>query len=145
MTGQPRPGGFEVKDPYLAGQPEPNDGTIIQLSAEARFDRVRVAAEWEHFKPGAFDVEAWYVSAGIRTFGQLWLNAQAEVADMTVGPLELDYARDYALGLSYAVSPQVVLKLEGHEVEGYQLDAPVNVMGPPQETRYYIASISTAF
>ncbi len=47
--------------------------------------------------------------------------------------------------MSFAFTPQLVLKLEGHKFEGYDVDEAVNLFGAPVQSNYFILSFATAF
>jgi hypothetical protein len=93
---------------------------------------------------------SYYVQAGTRVKGGLWLNVQREhsftrvLAPPAVG-FEYNPIGDWALGFSYAFSPKLVLKGEHHWSSGYALDQLVNVAGPAVDNRYFLLSFSTAF
>lgn len=82
---------------------------------------------------------------------RLTLNLQAEAADLAldvpgfsrVWPL----TRDRAVGLAYAFSSDLILKLEAHDNEGYLVDdtPPSGFLGPPMDTHYGIVSLSVSF
>lgn len=79
----------------------------------------------------------------------LLITAQSDAADLTIltpnGPFKLPYSRDYAIGAAYTFTPNVVGKLEFHDADGYEVEAPVNFFDPPIQSQYLIASVSVAF
>lgn len=137
--------------------------SIATASADYAHDRFFGRAEWELAKSttaagdDATDYGAWYTQGGIGLTEKLWFNAQYEMNAITLHylptpePVKYDNIKDLALGLSYRVSPKMVLKGEWHDFKGYQLDVatpPVDGMGQPLPagtTQYFILSLSTAF
>jgi hypothetical protein len=124
---------------------------IWTASVDGTFDRSFARAEYQlYHQPQAIDYEAYYLQGGFNVVGGLWVNTQLEWNNNTylmpgMNGHQVAAIRDYALGLSYRWSPQLVLKVEGHDFKGYELDRPVNPMGPAEGTRYFIFSVSTAF
>ncbi len=135
-----------------SADPSANDAYMVTASADGSFERFFVRGEYEivHAE-GQVDFVAYYGQAGVKVVGGLWVNTQAEWNTNTLlvpGPangMEIKAVRDYALGVSYAVTPKLVFKLEGHSFEGLQFDVPVNPFGAAMGNKYFITSVSTAF
>jgi hypothetical protein len=135
-----RPGEKQTLDGWHAGV----DGT---------FNRLTTRGEYRHTREGTgLYYNGYYGQAGMRMIGALSLNAQAEASDVQlrklpqIGDLNLKYNRDYALGVNYAATSQLMLKLEGHKTKGFNVEQGENIItGKPLDGKYMIASLSFAF
>jgi len=97
--------------------------------------------------PGLADYDQinYYGQGGVQIFEPLWLNAQVQIGKTNYGGFRFRDTFDRAIGVSYKISPGLVLKLEGHAARGYSFDSFVQVGGPPGKTNYGIASLSASF
>jgi hypothetical protein len=76
------------------------------------------------------------------------LFGQAELADQEgLIPVtdQIRMSEDFALALNLRATPNVLLKLEGHRVNGYLFEQWTNPAGPGINTMYALASISVSF
>ncbi|RMF55582.1 MAG: hypothetical protein D6748_15060 [Calditrichaeota bacterium] len=103
---------------------------------------------------------AYYFQSGLKWNDKLSLNGQIDLLDALNTPVSeefqslvgapsvsLDYNNDYAIGINYRLTPELVLKAETHWNSGYLIeDEPViPIIQDPVKTRYHIFSISTSF
>ena len=134
----------------------PEDGDLLQASLDATRDHYYLRGEWARFRVSGstFRYPAWYAQGGVKLGSRLGLHAQtdnaqihqrARVSPTTIMQLDYDYARDDALGATFAVSPSFVLKLEGHDARGYNFDSFVSPIAAPAKTRYWLASAAVSF
>lgn len=134
----------------------PEDGNILQASLDATRDRWYLRGEWERLTVDGdtFEYPAWYAQGGVKLTSRLGLHVQSDnaqvrsdvrVAPTVVVPIEYDYARDNAIGATFAVSPNFVLKAEGHDARGYNFDSYVVPTGPEGKTRYWLLSAAVSF
>lgn len=121
------------------------------VGAEYQDDRVfaRVEQYWSYV-PTFQDGQARYAQAGVRPWRSLWINGQretssVEILDPAAFGFTYDPIGDWAVGLSYAVTSQLVLKGEHHWSDGYALDQLVDITGPAIPNRYFLFSIAAAF
>jgi hypothetical protein len=131
-------------------------GVTYGLALDATRDRYYVRGEYGEFSVdgNTFRYPTWYAQAGVKPVSRLTLNAQTDRANVEqrmrvsptmVVPFQFDYARDDAVGAAFAVSPNFVLKFEGHEARGYNFDRFVNPQGAAAETRYWVGSAAVSF
>jgi len=125
-------------------------GSMTVLSADVSRDRMQVRGEYSFLEvEDVTKMNSWYAQAGVRTWRDLWLNAQYEATDTesptATGMVSEETLRDAALGVSYKFSPRVVFKFEGHDRKGYDFDSYVDRAGERAESRYWITSVSVAF
>lgn len=125
---------------------------IWSLSAEAVRDRFFVRGEYgKAAQENALDYVGYYGQAGVNLWKGLWANFQAEWNTNTIKnlplpfDLEVDAIKDYAYGVSYMVSPRLVIKGEYHQFDGFQFDIPVDMMGDPVSNNYFLISVAAAF
>jgi hypothetical protein len=120
-------------------------------SAQVSFDRWYLRGEANSTQLSTGKTTAWYGQAGVRLGGGFWINGELSQShmDMDATPFTppLDYypTKDKALGISYAATPNVVLKLENHWFKGFDVDEFVSVAGEPVENNFLILSVSAAF
>jgi hypothetical protein len=162
--------GFRINGDYLKGKSTSDgDWPLWTVGADLSKDRYFVRGEYEvvHTKDrdGSDNTEylAWYSQAGFGITEKLWANWQYEFNSITAfgvlpsPPLaspdvKYDNIKDNAFGLSYKLSPRLLVKGEYHKFEGYQLDRatpPVNPANgqalPPGKAKYFILSLAAAF
>ena len=146
-------GGFMDSDVPLVGAQGPYtlDWEQQWVGAEYQADRFFGRAEqgWS-LVPGFQDSWTRYVQAGANVWKDLWINAQRERSHTVIlSPPLVDFAydpiTDWAVGLSYAYSPNLTIKGEQHWSNGYSLDQFVNITGPAMSNRYFLLSVSAAF
>lgn len=120
-------------------------------SIDGSFDRLTARAEYRRleFGRGGILYHTAYGQVGYRLTEPLLLTVQRDQTHLTVatpgGPLHIDFDADNAIGVAYTFAPNVVGKLEFHDADGYNVEAPVDYSAPAIESRYVIASISVAF
>lgn len=120
---------------------------------DASFERFQLRGEYRTFVFDAADYAGYYAQTGVKLRQGLWLNGQMEGIDVILAAspstgrpeLDLDFNRDYAVGLSYAANQNVTLKLEAHQQQGYGYESYSNFMAEPPKARYVISSLSLAF
>jgi hypothetical protein len=138
-----------------------------QGSVDGQFERFTVRAEASQvtFRDATTDVysgslRAAYAQVGVSLTSRLSFTAQAEIQRISVDipepqppfppqPLELDWTQQRDLGLAarYLLSPNVVLKLEGHRARGYSIDDQLlfPLVDAPAQFNYAVFSVSTSF
>lgn len=134
-------------DAYL-GRPTKNDGRFLTGSLDLSRERVLVRGEIHHVElDDVRSTRAWYAQASVRTVGALWVGAQTESldTDFAAAPGTQETLRDRALAFRYVVNPQVVLKVEGHDREGYEFDDFINPAAAAAKAKYAIAAVSISF
>lgn len=120
-------------------------------SAEAKLGPLRLVAEYVDTDFDRIHYSGFYGQLSWNVTNRLGLHFQHSKADMAINfrPLffrDLDFTDENALSVTYALSPQVLLKAEYHDFEGFTFEGgPAGVLGAPLDVRYGIASISTSF
>jgi hypothetical protein len=121
-------------------------------SLDISLPQVTAQAEIRRFVFENGDYLAYYGYVGVRPIPQLTLHAMADFTNLSLdlgGPvvMDWDYHDEYVLGASYALSPSVVFKLEGHKTDGYWVDEPMldPAASPTMPVDFLIFSIATAF
>lgn len=123
----------------------------IWASVDGNFDKLLARAETRRsiFGSNGSVFQTVYAQLGYRFIDPLLVTVQADLTDVTTplpnGHFKLPYNRDYAIGAAYSFNSYVVGKLEFHDSDGYQVEAPVNYLDSPIESHYVIASVSVAF
>ena len=93
---------------------------------------------------------AYYGQAGVKVTSKLSINAQDDIGDQnartgTAPRVFWRNVRDFAVGANYQLNPQLALKLEKHDLKGYNFDKPIAISGAPQKGKYVIASVAASF
>jgi hypothetical protein len=95
---------------------------------------------------------SWYTQGGLSLTSKLSVNAQAERANYTVPPIpavtagyKVDLVKDDAAGLTYAFTPGLMLKVEGHKTKGHNIESVLPPTSPSVEGKYFISSLSVVF
>jgi hypothetical protein len=118
-------------------------------SLDADFDRHMVRGEYLTVETMDNRTERYYAHGALDLTSWLQLAAQAEIVTgepkLPAPAPKSRLSQDYALGLSYRVRSDLVLKLEGHRAKGYAFDMFVDPTGPALATSYAIASIAVTF
>ena len=147
-----RLGGGAIRSTMDSAIKENQDFDMWSVSAEAVRDRYFVRGEYlKAAQANVLDYVGYYGQAGLNLWKGLWANFQAEWNTNTIKnlplpfDLEVDAIQDYAYGVSYMVSPRLVIKGEYHQFEGYQFDVPVDMMGAPVDNDYFLISVAAAF
>jgi hypothetical protein len=143
---------FRLADRFLGRVSEKVGVAGVQLSVDATRERWTLRAEAQRIAFAAGGYRALAVQAGAHLTDKLSAHAQADVAHLEY-ELPADgrafdgrYHVDYGAGLNFAFRSELVLKLEAHHVEGYRLDAPINLFAEAaRDTRYAILSLSATF
>jgi hypothetical protein len=137
------------KQPSFGNPAEKDIFTINGFSVDGDFERFFVRSEYVKLGMDQMDVGLSYAQAGVHVLPHLSVNAQYELSRFTMdtpfGAIEQTSLQDAALGVKYAVSPNLALKLEGHRVRGYSFDSFVDPMGPKGRSNYVISSLSVSF
>jgi hypothetical protein len=132
VTGTPAP----------APTPEPRN--VWTASAEGAFSRFSLRAEYSKSKDGDSRDRIYYALASVEPLEKLTVNllytkhwvrwyGGPRAGTTSAG------SRDMALGVNYAFRPNLVVKLEGHDGEGFA------AVGAPVTNRYGIASLAASF
>lgn len=124
--------------------PEQKPFTRWYGSMDATFDCAYLRSEYTLLSAGA-NTGAYYVQTGARIYKSLWINAQNEISDRRSAGRKYRLQRDAALGLSFAPTSGVSLKVERHEARGYVFEKYLNPLKAPGKSGYTILSVSTAF
>ena len=117
-------------------------------SFDGRLRRVTLQSEFRNINTPDIDYNAWYAYAGAKVYRNLTLHGQADYANISVGGgPNLDFNDDVGVGASWAFSPSLVLKLEGHSAKTYRTDDPPLRIGvdPSTRVKYLITSLSVSF
>jgi hypothetical protein len=119
-------------------------------SVDGKFERFMLRSEFRHVDAKKImKYNAWYTQGGVQLTSRLSINAQSERASYQVKTTTSNYkvqnSFDDAVGISWAVSPNLVFKVEGHQRKDHNVEGVSNVLGTPAEGNYYISSLSVAF
>lgn len=137
---------YEVESP---GQPKDNFDQWI-ASLEGRRGPATFRAEWTEGRFTGVSYEAWYAELTVEATERLSLHAGVQFADLElpVGPATADVEinDETIVGIGWAWTPQALIKLETHWVEGNPLrPSPTGAIIAPIDTHYTILSFSTGF
>jgi len=143
---------FHLPVPTATGV-DTTTNTRYHLSLDGTFDRFFVRSEYMSFlakkaaSSGAGDTKlaSGYGEAGVKLIGGLSVNGQYVRSNQMDGTVHYRNIDDRVLGINYAFSPELVAKLEGHDLKGYNFDQYIPPTGPPGKTHYAIASLSVSF
>ncbi len=142
--------GYGILRTLIEGQGGAADLGIDQwyVSADATFERFFVRAEKisTAAAPSVMTGGS-YAQIGVKLTEKLSVTGQYEhsAIELLAYSHKYDNRKDLAVGVSFAFTPQLVLKFEGHKFEGYDVDEAVNLFGAPVESNYFILSFATAF
>lgn len=133
-------------------------------SAEGVFARGFVRAEMTNFATdGSRTYNGWYGQAGVKPLEKLTIAAEYQEAVYRVDlpapipAIDVPMTKELTIGFTWARSPNVVFKLEGHRVTGYDFDSAVPTIVPPSgppfvaslapasRSHYILASVAVAF
>jgi hypothetical protein len=121
-------------------------------SLDASFERVMVRVEYYDDRYTGGDWKAIYGEVVVKATDRLRLMANMERGDMkfTVpdfAVFEGNWNKEVGVGLNYAFRPDLVLKVEHHWHEGYDIEAqPVDAFfGPQLKADYALVSLSYSF
>jgi hypothetical protein len=123
------------------------------VGVDANFDRFAARSENVNIVYPNLSYRGYYGQGGVRVLGGLTLNGQGEVGRVMIrnlpGPVsafDIPLIRDYAAGANYAFRSDLVLKVEGHRTNGFNVEQGTNIYSAqPTVGRYYITSLSLAF
>lgn len=126
--------------------------TAYSGSVDATFDRIFVRGEFQQLMltkvlqgGGNETQDIAYGQAGLKLTDHLSLNIQVEIANDHDPGRSFRATDDRAIGVDYAVSPNIVFKIEGHAAKGYGFDLYLPTSGPAPKSNYGIASVSVSF
>ena len=128
---------------------------VYRGSVEAALEKIQLRAEGSVSQWDDGKYKVWYAMATVPA-GKFSLNAAYTTAHISVdvdipflGPLTLedDWDKEYAFGVNYHHGFDLVMKLEHHRNEGYNIDGVGYQAFPssPGESEYTIMSLSKAF
>lgn len=163
--------GLRFSADYLSAENKANQGSFPLWTAGVDLSKERYFVRGEYEQVNTTDSDgsdntqylAYYYQAGIGVTEKLWINYQYEFNSlkaygvlpsppMPSPDFEYDNIKDNAFGVSYKVSPGLVVKGEYHTFEGYQLDRvapPLNPQTgariPAPKAKYFILSLAAAF
>lgn len=86
-----------------------------------------------------------YGQGGLKFTDHVSLNLQWEFANYAEPGRSYHFTDDRAIGVNYAVSPNIVFKIEGHAIKGYNFDQFLLTTAPAPKAKYGIASLSVSF
>lgn len=134
------------------------------LSAEAARERWFVRGEATGFEETDWQTyNGWYAQAGVKPVSKLTVAAEYQEATYRVSlpapipDVSLPMSKELTVGFAWARSPNVVFKLEGHQVRGYDFDVAVPTIVPPtappfiagiapaSKSHYILASVAVTF
>jgi hypothetical protein len=137
----------EFQEENSFGVPDPH-GKVWIWSLDGAFDRVTIRSEvsflnlsWYTTRTATALVGGW-VTPVIGLFGQAELVDREGLIPVTD---QIRTSEDFAMALNLRAAPNVLLKLEGHRVNGYLFEQFIDPTGPGTNTMYAIASISVSF
>lgn len=125
----------------------------LHASLDADFEHFLFQAEYRKSESKNHEFQDYYALAGAR-LGKFQFNVMAEIATLdlptTVVPgldfMDIKLHRDYAVGVNYKFRPDLVLKVEGHQLKTLNTEDPlVPIFMDPIKVKYYIVSLSTSF
>ncbi len=128
-------------------------GSILFPSIEYARSRVKLRSEFRRSKLRDAQVlaDGYYFYGGVSVSSRLWLHGQLDSSrvKVTTAGVVLDlrpYHKDWAIGATFEIRPDVVIKGEYHWAKTQLLEAPVHVFGSgPRPVNYGILSMSVAF
>jgi hypothetical protein len=148
---------------------DPAGRTLTTLfSAEAVRSFGFARAEYTSFQqdePDAYtNYTAWYAQLGVKPTPKVTVAAEYSTANneirfagTPIPNLDIPITKELGVGVTYAPSPQIALKLEARQNEGYSYDVPVPSVIPPtapplvarladpSKVTFWIASVAVAF
>jgi hypothetical protein len=138
---------FEFHEEDGFGIPDP-DGKVWIGSLDGAFDRVTIRSEVAFLEVPWYKIRTSTAQAGGWVTPVVGLFGQAELVDFEgILPVtdQIRVSEDFALALNLRAAPNVLLKLEGHRVNGYMFEQFTDPTGPGTNTMYGLASISISF
>jgi len=135
-----------------AGPTDTVRNSLFGGSFDATFDHYFVRGEYQgltfkDYGPNGtdeFERDGWG-EAGIKLIKPLSLNVQISQSAIHYPGRTYRWVDDRAVGVTYALNPSVVFKLEGHHHTGYDFDQFVDVAGAAGKSNFGIFSVSTSF
>lgn len=121
-------------------------------SVDAKFERFMARSEYRRVNAHRIlSYNGWYTQGGVSLTQKLSINGQAERATYAVNAFtapayRVPFIKDDAAGINYAFSPSLLLKIEGHQTTGYNVESTlVPQLRAPVDGKYFISSLSVAF
>jgi hypothetical protein len=131
------------------GTGTPLSGSVLwQVSGETRPGRFTLRGEYERAESDEYRFAAEYYHIGFQLTSSVTLNLQSEYSSIeapTLSSSRIVQAHDHAFGIAWLMSPNTVVKLEGHRFKGFGVDNWHPYDGPMPKAEYAIASISVGF
>lgn len=127
------------------------DQQELVASVDAKAGPLRLVAEHIDAEFEVLHYSGWYGQLTWNVTDRLGLHLQHAKADLALNIppvffLDLDFADENALSVTYALSPQVLLKGEYHQFEGLTFESGgAGILGAPLDVDFGIVSISTSF
>jgi hypothetical protein len=120
------------------------------VSVDGTFDRFFVRAEHNQGRLPSFglDLTTHYAHGGVTIIGPLSVVYQYEFLRLnfnTAFGALVERNHDRAVGVVYAINPNVQMKIERHSADGYRFDQFVPATAPPRHTNYMMTSLSVSF
>jgi len=124
-----------------------------RASLDADFEHFLFQAEYRKSESKNHDFQDYYALAGAR-LGKFQVNVMAEIATLDLPTIvvpglnfmDLKLHKDYAVSVNYKFRPDLVLKVEVHQLKTLNTEEPlVPLFMDPIKVKYYIVSLSTSF
>ena len=120
---------------------------------DGKFDRFLARSEYRRIiAHKLMDYRAWYTQGGVSVTSKLSLNAQTERANYRVPSFpsipngyKVELVKDDAAGVNYAFTPNLMVKLEGHQTRGHNIETVLPPTAAGVEGKYFISSLSVVF
>ena len=143
-------GGQRYTVPNAFFQPRKTSFDGYHAAMDAKFERFYARSEFRHVDAKKLiHYDGWYTQGGVAVTSRLSLGAQAERASYHVmsatNSYKVSFVHDDAAVVSWMVSPNLVVKMEGHQTNDFNVEGVSNPLGKPLEGRYFISSLSVAF
>ncbi len=127
--------------------PEGRRWKTYHISAEGEFGRVVTHVEYKNIDFGTGTYEGGYGHLGFKVTDKITVNVQRDFANLNINFFRKgDFDDETALGVNYAIRPDLVVKLEHHWNQGYTAEVPTqNFFAPKVKINYSLVSLSTSF
>jgi hypothetical protein len=122
--------------------------TLWQVSGEMQPGPFTLRGELERASSDEYEFQANYYQLGFALTSRLTLTVQSEYSYIdapTLSAERIEQAHDHAVGIAWTLSPNTVVKLEGHRFKGFGVDNWHPYDAPMPKARYAIASLAVGF
>jgi len=152
-------GGWRSKSDRAFSTLGPNREEILKarvFSIDGTFGPLRLLGEWETNVFEELRSETWYGQASYAVTDKLKVNAQYQAGRLQnhrfqtprVRFVDPKFERDLAASVTYAFRPDLMLRLEGHDYNGREIELPGSTTGiaaAAHKIQIYVLSLSTSF